>query len=38
MGEDMRKHFLHGLNHIRSDDLHGDKEIINIEEDLKREA
>lgn len=38
MGEDMKKHFLHGLNHIRRDDLYGDKEIIAIEEDLKREA
>ena len=38
MGEDMRRHFLHGLNHIKNDDLYGDKEIIDIEEDLKREA
>lgn len=38
MGEDMEKHFQHGLNHIRRDDLYGDKEIIDIEEDLGRGA
>ena len=38
MGEDMKKHFRHGLNHILRDDLYGDKEIIDIEEDLRREA
>ena len=38
MGEDMKKHFLHGLNHIRNDDLYGDKEIIDIEDDLRRNA
>ena len=38
MGEDMKKHFEHGLNHIKNDDLYGDKEIIDIEEDLGRGA
>lgn len=38
MGEDMRRHFLHGLNHIICDDLHGDKKIIDLEEDLRRNA
>lgn len=36
MGEDMKKHFEHGLNHIICDDLYGDKKIIDIEEDLRR--
>ena len=38
IGEDMQKHFEHGLNHIKNDDLYGDKDILEIEKDLKRGA
>ena len=38
MRPDMIEHYMHGYVHMDNDDLHGEKDIMDIEPDLKRGA
>lgn len=38
MGEERLDHYIHGYEHILNDDMYGDRDILEIEKDLKRGA